>query len=288
MPDSLVIIGTGLLGASIGLGLKATGYEGRIIGIGRRRDTLEAARACSAIDDFTLDDYAPLRDADVAVVAVPLGAFDAVLRAMAEHDHAGLAITDVGSTKTDVMHAAATHLPDPRRFIGAHPMAGSEHSGPEAASADLLRGKPCILTPPSDPDPDALAAVEALWHRLGMSLLRMTPIEHDRATASVSHLPHAAAVLLVHAAAGHGDDQAWAAASTGFRDTTRLASSNPPMRRDIMLANGDALIEALTTLRDGCDDLIARLDAGDADPLLTWLEAAKARRDAWLVGRDDL
>ncbi|MEM9252892.1 MAG: prephenate dehydrogenase [Planctomycetota bacterium] len=275
----VAIVGTGLLGASVGLGLKARGWTGEVVGIGRTPATLAAAERIGAIDRGT-SDYAVLAECDVAVVAVPLGAFDAVFAAMAEHDHDGLVITDVGSTKRSVGAAARKHLPDPHRCVGSHPMAGKAESGPEAADGDLFVGKPCIICAADGDHPDAIATVESLWSALGSDLLRMPPEAHDAAAASTSHLPHAAAVALVAAADRLGPD-GWQVASTGFASTTRLASSNPTMRADIMIANADELDLALGVFVDEISALRAALQAGDRATLLDLLSQAQQRRDNW-------
>ncbi|MEM1210389.1 MAG: prephenate dehydrogenase [Planctomycetota bacterium] len=276
----VAIVGTGLLGASVGRGLRERGWAGEVVGIGRTPETLAAAERVGAIDRGT-SDYAVLAECDVAVVAVPLGAFDAVFAAMAEHDHAGLTITDVGSTKRSVGVAARKHLPDPHRCVGSHPMAGKAESGPDAADGDLFAGKPCIICAADGDHPDAIAIVESLWSALGSHLLRMTPEAHDAAVASTSHLPHAAAVALV-AAADHLGPDGWRVASTGFAGATRLASSNPPMRADIMTANADELDRALSVFIDEIDAIRVMLQAGNRAALLEHMQAIKSRRDAWL------
>jgi prephenate dehydrogenase len=281
----LTIIGPGLLGASVGLGLKAVGYAGRIVGVSRRRSTAERARQRAAIDDVA-EDFAPLRDSQLAIVCVPLGAFRATFTAMAKHDHDALVITDVGSTKQSVLADARAALPAPRRFVASHPMAGSEQQGPGAAKADLFQGKPCILCPQADTDPAALGEVETLWQTLGMAMTRMSPAAHDRATALASHLPHAAAVLLIQTLLAAGEDEAWAVASTGLCDTTRLASSNPPMRADIIHANREPLRQALGAYEQAIARLRTLLDRDDPAELTAYLEQARDARQQWLARRE--
>ena len=280
--DQITIFGTGLLGASVGLGLKAAGFGGAVVGVGRRRETLDHARALGAIDRGVLDFGEVAADTGLALIAVPLSGFDAVFATLARHDHPRLYVTDLGSTKASVV-AAAGVLPDPRRFCGAHPMAGSEAQGPGAAMGDLFRGKPCVLTPGPDTDPRAVALSESLWTTLGMTLLRRSPEDHDRAVAAISHLPHVLAVLLMNAADDCGGLEL---GSTGLRDTSRLASSNPPMRRDILLNNRAAVVETLGVFARHLDIFRAMLAAGPdaiADAaVLDTLEAAAAIRAAWL------
>ncbi|MFN3167119.1 MAG: prephenate dehydrogenase [Phycisphaeraceae bacterium] len=283
--DRLVIIGPGMLGTSIALGLKRRGFAGRITALGRSRATLDQAGQTGAYDALTDDPAEALADATLAVVAVPLSGFRAVFAQVAEHGPPGLIVTDAGSTKASVIADARACLADLSRVIGAHPMAGSEQAGPLAADADLFVDKPCVLTLAEDDDADAVAQVRALWRTLGMSILTMTPEEHDRQVAVVSHLPHLAAVLLVQTADQLGGLDL---ASTGYRDTTRLASSNPPMRADILLANRDAVAEALDRFIARCADLRDQLNHADRDTLLGLLQDAAEARDAWLSARPGL
>ncbi|MEX0884839.1 MAG: prephenate dehydrogenase/arogenate dehydrogenase family protein [Phycisphaeraceae bacterium] len=288
----MAILGTGLLGASLGLATKAAAAAGaarvaghvaagRVVGYARRQEPLDEALATGAIDVGTtrLDDA--LAGSDLVVAAVPLGQMEAVFHALGQALSGAAAhpvVTDVGSTKRSVLDAARKHLPRPELFVGSHPMAGSEQQGPVAARADLFTGKPCILTPDRDTDADALEMVLNLWQTLGMRLVCLSPDEHDQQTATISHLPHAMAAMLVAVTEDRGG---WAIASTGFRDTTRLASSNPPMRADILIANRDAMRDALAAMRGRLDELDRLLQAGDRPTLLAWLEARRAARDAW-------
>ncbi|MFW6059498.1 MAG: prephenate dehydrogenase [Phycisphaeraceae bacterium] len=282
--EQVVIVGTGLLGTSVGLALKAGGYAGRVVGVARRAATAEQARAIGGIDVASTELESAVRGSQLLILAVPLGAFDAMLARIAPLAHDELVLTDVGSTKGSVLAAAHRHLAQPARFVGAHPMAGSEQKGPEAACATLFQGKPCVITPEAETDSAALELVELLWSGLGMKLLRMSADEHDAAVATVSHLPHAMAALLVQVAQQRGG---WEVASTGFRDTTRLASSNPPMRADILSANRAAVLEALGVMRERIDALAALLERGDDEAVLALLEESRAARERWLQQRAD-
>jgi len=275
----ITIVGTGLLGASLGLALKARGFDGRIVGLGRRLVTVERAKATGAVDVATDQPDRCVPQSDLVVLALPLSGFATVFQQIAPHDHDQLIISDVGSTKLEPVTTARKYLPQPNRFCGAHPMAGKERSGPEAADAELFVGKPCIVTPETDTADGAVQMVESLWRTVGMSVLRMPAQEHDRCTALTSHLPHAAAVLLVQVAAQHGG---WNVASTGFTSTTRLASSNPPMRTDIMLANRRPLIEAIDAFSHSLTALRKALDHADEAAIRRILETSKTARDNWL------
>lgn len=280
---TIVIAGTGLLGASLALAMKASGHAGPIIGVGRRVETLERAKVGGGFDDTRTNLAKAVKSADLVVLATPLSAFDGLLAELSPHTGNGLIVTDVGSTKAGPVAAARRRLPEHVRFVGAHPMAGSERQGPEAADAGLFRGRPCIVCRERDTDAEAAAIVAGMWQRVGMTMLEMTAEEHDRKTAAVSHLPHAAAVALVLAAEKLGG---WDVASTGFRDTARLASSNPGMRRDIMLENRSALRHAIATLRQELARLDQHLETGDTDALLQDLESARWQRDNWLAERE--
>lgn len=277
----ITLIGTGLLGTSIGLGLKSRGYAGRLVGLGRTRDAPARAVELGALDEATTD-FSVLASTDLAIICVPLGAFASVFAQIAPWDHPELVLTDVGSTKMTVLAAARAELPVPARFVGSHPMAGKEQFGPDAAEGELFGGKPCILSVEADTDPAAVQLVSALWQTLGMRVLHLSAQEHDCQTAAISHLPHAASVLLMRAARRLGGLEI---ASTGFRDTTRLASSNPLMRENILLANRQPVLEALAAYREEIDQLMAWLEAGDRAALMNCLEETRQWREQWLRDR---
>ncbi|MEM9345394.1 MAG: prephenate dehydrogenase/arogenate dehydrogenase family protein [Planctomycetota bacterium] len=277
--DHLVIIGSGMLGTSVAMGLKSRGFTGRITALCRSLASCEKAQATGAYDMATDDPAAALRDATLALIAVPLSGFRTVFSQIAEHGPSDLIITDVGSTKSSVIADAKATMRDLSRVIGAHPMAGSEQSGPESGNPDLFIGKPCILTLSETDDPAAVDLVQGLWQKLGMSILTMSPREHDEKAAVVSHLPHLAAVMLVQVAEQLGGLDL---ASTGYRDTTRLASSNPPMRTDILMANRKSVDQALEALQSCLAELRRVLQAGDPEAIHLVLEKAQASRERWL------
>ena len=277
--DTLTIVGPGLLGTSVALGLKARGFTGRILGVGRKPETLQAAEATGAYDQVTSDLPEAIRQAGVVLIAVPLSGFKAVFEQIAAHGQPGLVVTDVGSTKASVIADARVYLSDLSRVIGAHPMAGREQAGPQAGLPDLFVGKPCVMTVGPADDPQAVALVESLWQTLGMWLIRMTPAEHDQKVAVISHLPHLAAVMLVQVAQKMGGLEV---ASTGFEGATRLASSNPPMRADILEANGDCVRQALQAFRAACDEIERLVQEGDHQAIVRYLESVRDGRDQWL------
>jgi len=276
----IAVIGTGLLGASVGLGLKKAGYNGRIVGVSRKPQTLSAAQQVGGIDEGIYDVTNAAAGADLLIVATPLSAFDGVMQKISEAGNDNLIITDVGSTKSSVVSFARQHLtPDQfARFVPAHPMAGSEQQGPEGATADLFHGKPCILTPDAQTNAHALELVSRLWSLLGMKLLHMTPQEHDEKCALVSHLPHIASVLLAACAKEKGGTEV---ASTGFRDTTRLSASNPTIRADIIDQNREAILAAMDIFESQLSQLRSAIASGDNDAVRQMLDDAKIFRDQW-------
>jgi prephenate dehydrogenase len=216
------------------------------------------------------------------VVATPIGRFEAVFRQLADHLPDGAVVTDVGSTKQMVMDLAQRLLPSRIRFVGSHPMAGSENAGVEFARADLFQRAPCVVVPPKRNDPEAVALVETFWQRLGMRTTRMTAREHDILVAQISHLPHLAACALIEVAVA-GD--ALGVAATGFQDTTRVASGNPQMWLDIIMTNRQAVGQTIDELIERLQAVRRCLRAGRSEPVEDFLRRAKQARDAWIQRR---
>lgn len=274
---SVAIVGTGLLGGSLGLALREAGFPGRILGVGRRPETLQTALDRGCIDEACTSIQDAARRCELIVLATPLGMFEPLLQELSSGscDHA--IVTDVGSTKQYVCSLAGRIIPGVR-FVGSHPMAGSEQHGPQFARADLYRGAPCIITPVETSDPAAVSTVEGLWSALGMRVLRMSPQQHDAFAAQVSHLPHALAALLVHQAVSRGGLEM---ASTGFRDATRIASSDPAVWIDIFATNREAVLQSLDAFANAIADLRAKLADPAGQGLQQWLAQSKQARDAW-------
>lgn len=281
----VTIVGVGLLGGSIGLALRQAGYGGRIVGVGRRREVVERAVQLGCIDAaaasieeaFIKDDQAR----QLAVICTPLSAFEGTFAEIAAYaDWAGIIVTDAGSTKQFVCEQALKLLPDAKRFVGAHPMAGSELHGPEHARADLFQNRLCILTPSGTGSSDAaLGVVRAFWSALGMKLTEKSPAEHDKVVAAISHLPHAAAVLLVQLA---DQRKAISIAATGFRDTTRVASGDPRVWTDIFTTNREAMLDAIDHFAGALDQFRAVVASSDEAEMLRVLTDVKQARDTWL------
>ena len=278
-PKRLSIIGVGLLGGSIGLAVKAAGIPCQIIGYGHRRTTLDKALVTGTIDEAADSPAAAVSGADLVILCTPVGLFRQKLADIAPALAEGAVVTDVGSTKRSVVRLASEILPKHARFVGSHPMAGSEKRGVDFARADLFQGARCILTPVESTDRDALASVDAFWKLLGMRTTSLSPDDHDRFVCDVSHLPHALAASLVTMQL----DAALPLAGKGFLDATRIAGGDGALWRDIFLDNRDHLAAALKRYRSTLDELSALLDPANADHLARWLDTAAARRAALLA-----
>lgn len=285
----LVVIGVGLIGGSVSLALKRAGVVGRVTGVGRSRDNLELAQRLGIVDAWTHNVGEAVRDADVVLLAVPMNAFAGVFQAMAGQLPDSAVVTDAGSTKQSAVEAARQFLPNPARFIAAHPIAGTEQSGAGAAFAELFDKRLCVITPEADVDANALALVQGLWEQTGSRVVTMGAAEHDAFLASVSHLPHVAAFALVNAVRKQGNEthDPFQFAAGGFRDFTRIASSSPEMWRDIALNNRDALVAQIDSLQLELSDVREALLTGDADWLMKEFTAAKQAREKWLAEHGD-
>jgi prephenate dehydrogenase len=245
-----------------------------VVGYGHRASTLEAALASGAIQEAKHSAAEAVRGADLVVLCTPVGVFQGILQEIAPALADGAIVTDVGSTKRSVVATAERVLPAHVSFVGSHPMAGSEQRGVEFAAAALFRDAVCITTPTDSTDRQALKSVEAFWRLLGMHLIRLSPAEHDRRLADVSHLPHALAAALMTVQ----EDESLPLAGKGFRDSTRIAGGDGGLWRDIFIDNRDNLRDSLRRLRTQLERLETHLDAADADAVKGWLDAAAARR----------
>ncbi|MDR2689805.1 MAG: prephenate dehydrogenase/arogenate dehydrogenase family protein [Azoarcus sp.] len=281
--DKLVICGVGLIGGSFALALREAGAVGRIVGIGRRPSSLEQARALGVIDEIAADWQNALRGADFVLLAVPVGQIDPVMATIAPHLDAHTLISDVGSTKGDVIAAAYRHLDAHlTRMVPAHPIAGTEKSGAQAARADLYRGRRVVLTPLPENDAAAVGRLEKLWEACGATVVDMAPQDHDRIFAAVSHLPHLLAFGLVHDLAGRANAELlFSHAASGFRDFTRIAGSHPEMWRDICIANRQAIVGELDQYLAELAYIRALLLGGDGARLEQLFEQARQARMTW-------
>ncbi|MFO1322041.1 MAG: prephenate dehydrogenase/arogenate dehydrogenase family protein [Burkholderiales bacterium] len=284
----LAVVGVGLIGGSCALALKQARAVERVVGIGRSRGNLERALALGVIDEIAPTPADGLEGADAALFAVPVGQFAKVIRDALPAIGPDTVLTDGGSTKQDVVAVARAQLGGRlSRFVPAHPIAGAEHSGVEAARADLYAGRNVVLTPLPETDPAATARTRALWAACGARVTEMSPAEHDAVFAAVSHLPHALAFALVEMLAARPEaPRLFEYAAGGFRDFTRIASSSPEMWRDICVANRDALVSELDAFSAALAEMRRAVAAGDAAQLEAAFTRARDARNAWLRTRE--
>jgi prephenate dehydrogenase len=286
--EKLVVVGVGLIGGSFALALKEARAVGRVVGVGRSRGNIRRALDLKILDAAGAFDAATFGDADLVLLAVPVGQMARVMRAVAPLVGGNTVITDAGSTKEDVVKLARRELKAVlARFVPGHPIAGTEKSGAQASFRELYRGRKVVLTPLKRTDPRALARVRAAWEACGAEVFRLEPREHDAVLASVSHLPHVLAFALVDQVARHKDaKRLFAYAAGGFRDFTRIASSHPEMWRDICLANRKALLVELGRYEGELERVRRILERGDARALEALFSGARAARDRWLKNRE--
>jgi prephenate dehydrogenase len=281
--DKLVICGVGLIGGSFALALRKAGLVNRIVGIGRRPEPLATAQQLGLIDEVCTDWALALEGAEVVLLAMPVGQMDAVAAAIAPHLGPDTIVTDAGSTKRDVIEAIYRHLgAQLANVVPAHPIAGAEKSGPTAARADLYKGRKVVVTPLPENRPEAVARVREMWAACGAVLHEMSPQEHDRVFAAVSHMPHLLAFGLVHDLAGRANaEQLFSYAAGGFRDFTRVAGSHPEMWRDICVANRHSILAELDAYLSELAYLRALLVAGDGPALEAVFDEASRARNEW-------
>ena len=284
MVKQIAIIGVGLIGGSLARALRAAGYVDEILGAGRSTKNLELAVELGVIDGFgSVSDV--VGSADLVVIGASLGATHAVLEELAPHLNSHAVVTDVGSTKATVVDAARQKLgANFPRFVPGHPIAGTEQSGVGASFAELFVDHKVILTPLDETEPTAVDMVKQMWTAAGASVISMPVDVHDRALAATSHLPHLLAFNLVDTLVrGEDGEDIFALAAGGFRDFSRIASSNPGMWADIAIANRDALLAVSREFESRFNELLVALENGDRAQLERIFEHAKAVRDRCVV-----
>lgn len=283
MIQTLCIVGVGLIGGSLARDLRRLGRVREVVGVSRNAVHLERARELGIIDRFDTDVGRAVQGADMVVVAVPLGAMRAVFARMRDGLADGAVVTDVGSAKVAVIDAAREAFGDlPPWLVPGHPIAGNESSGVEAAMDGLFAGRRVILTPTETSDPRAVARVHEMWQWAGAQVLSMDPAHHDEVLAATSHLPHMLAYTLVDVLGRMQDRvEIFRYAAGGFRDFTRIASSDPQMWHDICVANREALSEVLERFGADLSTLLDAVRAGDGEYLHEVFTRAKALRDRY-------
>ena len=279
----VAVIGVGLIGGSFALALRRAGFAGQVVGFDRDRSALARAAALQVIDEVADSVSEAARGADLVIVAVPVKAVGPVLHDVGLTLDANAIVTDVGSTKAEVIETAREELRDRfPRFVPGHPIAGREQSGVDAASADLFKGARVVLTPVPQTQASAVELVRTAWEHAGARVSTLAPEDHDRVFAAVSHLPHLLSFALVSEIASRADaPELFSFAAGGFRDFTRIAASSSEMWRDIALQNRDALLAELD--RYGARLAVFRelIEKGDGPALERLMAEARSARTAW-------
>jgi prephenate dehydrogenase len=288
MINRLAVIGVGLIGGSLALSLKSKGAVNEVIGYSRSENARQEALALGVIDKAADSIAEAVAEADVIFVAVPMGAMAAVFADMSEHIRPEAIITDGGSAKAQVVLAAREALGNNfKQFVPGHPIAGTEKSGPSAAFATLYEDHRVVLTPLSDTDPAATAKIKAMWQLTGAEVLEMNVEHHDTVLAATSHLPHVLAFNLVGMLAQRDDcDEVLRYAAGGFRDFSRIASSDAVMWRDICLGNKQAILDLLDEYHQGINKIEQAIKEEDGEYLIEVFARAKKARDTRFADPD--
>lgn len=276
--NKVTILGVGLIGASFALALKKHGLCSHIAGFGRRESNLIKAREMGIIDSFELDPSEASSGSDLIMFALPLGCFADVAKKVRDSLMKGVIVTDAGSVKGGLVHEMEDIFSDRAVFIGAHPIAGSDRSGIDTADADLFQGHKCIITPTDKSDKTILNIIMKMWGSIGAVAETMSPEEHDKIFATVSHLPHIIAYEIVNTA-DEIDEAYLRYAGRGFRDVTRIASSSPEIWRDICIANRENLISIIDLFIGRLESVKNYLINSDGDLLEKEFINAKSLRD---------
>jgi cyclohexadieny/prephenate dehydrogenase len=288
--ERLALIGVGLIGSSIARAARAAGVVRSIAASARSGATLRRVAELGIADQVTETNAAAVAGADLVIVCVPVGQCGAVAAEIGAHLKPGAIVSDVGSVKGSVIKDMSPHLPAGVHFVPAHPVAGTEHSGPDAGFAELFVNRWCILTPPDNADPQAVERLAAFWRALGANVDTMSAEHHDLVLAITSHVPH----LIAYSIVGTADDletvtrsEVMKFSAGGFRDFTRIAASDPTMWRDVFLHNKDAVLEMLGRFNEDVSALARALRWGDGDALFNLFTRTRAiRRGIVEIGQD--
>jgi len=288
--NRLALIGVGLIGSSIARAARAQGAVREITASARSAKTRRRIAELGLADQVLETNAAAVAGADLVIICAPVGACGEIAKEIAPHLKAGATVSDVGSVKGAIVRDMGPQLPDNVHFVPAHPVAGTEHSGPDAGFAELFVGRWCILTPPQGADPAAIERLAAFWRALGANVETMPPDHHDLVLAITSHLPH----LIAYTIVGTADELAEVTRSEvlkfsagGFRDFTRIAASDPTMWRDVFLNNKDAVLEMLGTFNEDLAKLTRAIRRGDGEALFEHFARTRAiRRGIVEIGQD--
>lgn len=288
--ERVALIGLGLIAGSMSLAMRRGKLAGEIVGYARSAETRRVARDINLVDRVVDTAEEAVQGADLVVLCVPVGAMGGVMAAIAPHLKQGAIVSDVGSVKRSVFDAVLPHIPDGVHFIGAHPMAGTEHSGPHSGFATLYDNRWCLIVPPEDADQAKVDQLTELWQRIGANIEFMDPDHHDLVCAVVSHAPHLIAYTMVGVADDLGrvtDSEVIKFSAAGFRDFTRIAASDPTMWRDVFLTNKDATLEILGRFTEELFALQRAIRTGDGDQLFDYFTRTRAiRRGIIEAGQD--
>ncbi|WP_438277009.1 prephenate/arogenate dehydrogenase family protein [Nitrobacter sp.] len=286
----IALIGFGLIGGSIARAARARGLAGEIVVTARSAKTRARVTELGIADRVVETNAEAVDGADLAILCIPVGACGAVAQEIAPHLKPGAIISDVGSVKGAVVRDMAPHLPASVHFVPAHPVAGTEHSGPDSGFAELFINRWCILTPPEGTDTAAVEKLRAFWTAIGARVETMTPEHHDLVLAITSHLPHLIAYTIVGTADELGEvtsSEVMKFSAGGFRDFTRIAASDPTMWRDVFLSNKDAVLEMLGTFNEDLSKLTRAMRRGDGEALFEHFTRTRAiRRGIVEIGQD--
>ncbi len=286
----VALIGFGLIGGSIARAARAQGLASEIVTTARSEKTRARVVELGIVDQVLATNEEAVKDADLVILCIPVGACGPVAQEIAPHLKRGAIVSDVGSVKGAIVREMAPHLPPTVHFVPAHPVAGTEHSGPDSGFAELFIGRWCILTPPDGTDPVAIEALRAFWAGMGARVETMTPDHHDLVLAITSHLPH----LIAYTIVGTADELAQVTSSEvikfsagGFRDFTRIAASDPTMWRDVFLNNKEAVLEMLGTFNEDLSKLTRAIRRNDGEALFEHFSRTRAiRRGIVEIGQD--
>jgi cyclohexadieny/prephenate dehydrogenase len=288
--EKIALIGFGLIGGSIARAAREQGLAGEIVTTARSAKTRARVLELGIVDRVVETSAEAVKGADLVILCIPVGACGEVTRDIAADLKAGAIVSDVGSVKGAVVKDMAPHLPGGVHFVPAHPVAGTEHSGPDSGFAELFINRWCILTPPEGTDPGAVKRLGAFWAALGAKVETMTPDHHDLVLAITSHLPHLIAYTIVGTADELGqvtESEIMKFSAGGFRDFTRIAASDPTMWRDVFLNNKDAVLEMLGTFNEDLSKLTRAIRRGDGEALFEHFSRTRAiRRGIVEIGQD--
>lgn len=286
MFEQLGLIGCGLMGGSFALAMKKAGLVKRVVGYSKSPSTTDRARQLGVIDVEAPSALLAVAGADIVLVAVPVAATEATLKAIRHLVTPNMLIMDVGSTKADVVQAARRALRDQvGSFVPAHPITGREVSGVEHADAELYTGRQVILTPMDRTLPEQFTKAETVWNALGCRVSNMSPESHDAAFAAVSHLPHLLAFAMMNSITGQADgDDFLSLAGPGFRDFTRIAASDPKVWRDILLSNREELLAQSRLFQQTLQNIEQAMQKGDTQALEDMITLASETRAHWRMG----